>query len=110
MHKDKTTQSFGHLEAAIEKMPSEKSGKPVLEIRAHMNADNGLGYATPDNKNWRKEEIKRLDKEIKAISDEIANWDAEKVAERALKSLKTDLAVKRARKMEAEALLDDERA
>lgn len=101
------TSDYGHLTAVLmDKMPDKMSeeSKPSLEIHAHMNS----GMYPQEDKKWRKEELKRLRSEVKAISDEISNWDAESVAKRALTSLKTDLAVKKARLMECEALLGDD--
>jgi len=94
-------KEYGHLATAIEKMPV----KPVLNIHAHMDS---YGGPMGNNTAYQKEELKRLRKEVKATSDQISNWNAEEISNRALKSLKTDLAMKKARLMECEALLEEE--
>lgn len=81
-----------------------KEGKPMLEVRASMKSHN---YAMDDNK-WRKEDLKRCRQELKAMEDEIANWDGDKVAKQALQSLKKEVAMMKSRIMEHEAMLDDE--
>ena len=96
----KKAKSHGILENAL--VEPMKKGKPTLRIHASMDD----GYMMED-KRWRKEEIKRLEQEIKSLSDQLSNWDGESVAEQAKKSLSRDLAVKKARLMEAEALNGD---
>jgi len=92
-------ESFGHLETALAPM-IDKVPVPKLSVKASMSDH----YDSP----YRKDEVKRLQKEIDVIEKELKDWDGEKIASKALKSLKTELAVKRARKMEAEAHLDDD--
>lgn len=93
-------ESFGHLETALAPM-IDKVPIPKLSVRASMSHHY-------DDNPYRKDEVKRLQKEIEVIEKELKDWDGEKIASKALKSLKTELAVKRARKMEAEAHLDDD--
>jgi hypothetical protein len=93
---------YGHLAGALTKA-SEKSGKPLLDVSARLSIGSPLS-----DKSYLKKELVRLRKEIKATSDMVSNWDAEDVAARALKSLKTDMAVKKARLMEIEAQLGDD--
>ena len=81
-----------------------KMGKSFLHVSAHVD-HGGMGMME-DDMSWRKKELERLRKEIKATQKEIAGWNAETVAAQALKSLKSDLAVKKARLMETEAMLN----
>ena len=90
----------GHLVGAIDKLP--KAEKPVLDISARMSS----GFK--EDKTFHKSQVDRLRKEIKAIEDEVANWDHETVGKKALRSLQTELATKKARLMESEALLDEQ--
>lgn len=85
------------------KKKNEKS-KPRLRIHASMDS-----YDSPMNDmKYRKEEMDRLKGETKAIEDEISNWDGNHVAAQALSALKRELASKKARLMECEALMEDE--
>ncbi len=77
-----------------------KGVAPMLEIKANVSS-------TREDSSWRKDEVKRLRAEIKAASSEISDWDAEAVAAQALKSLKADVAAKKARLIECESYLDD---
>lgn len=101
----KNVRDYGHLAKAL---GSGKSPAPVLSVTARMGNEFGGGF--PDDSEYRKKELVRLRKEVKATSDQITNWDAEDVAARALKSLKADLAMKKARLMECEAVLGEESA
>ena len=78
-----------------------KVSKPFLHISAHI--DDGIDIVM--DRKWHKKKLKRLHEEIKATEEQIKDWDPETVAARALKSLKSDLAMKKARLMESEALL-----
>ena len=81
-----------------------KMGKSFLHISAHID-HGGMGMMD-DDISWRKKELKRLREEVKATEKEIKDWDPVSVADKALKSLKADLAMKKARVMETEAILD----
>lgn len=81
----------------------DKKGKPVLEVRANVYSDGGM---MPD-KNWSKEEHKRLKGDVKAIEDQLGNWDDADVSAKAKKSLQRELASKKARLMETEALMEE---
>lgn len=97
---------FGHLAGAIGSMPKDIMPAPSLSVSARVDS-----YGLGGDKSFRKQELVRLRKDIAVVQKEIANWNSEKVAAQALKSLKTDLAVKKARLMESEALAgegDDE--
>ena len=82
-----------------------KMGRPFLHVSAHIDDGMDMGM----DKAWRKKELERLRKEVKATEKQIKEWNAESVATQALRSLKTDLAVKKARLMETEAMLDGEK-
>jgi len=101
MKKNKKME-HGHLAGAMESMPPFKEGKPKLNISARM--DSYPSFEVDDG--YQKKERERVKKEIKAITDQLDGWDAEDVSTRALKSLKTELAMKKARLMEIEARLD----
>ena len=79
-----------------------KLGKPFLHISAHIDHE---GYGMDDDMSWRKKELKRLREGVKATEEQIKNWNAEEVAAKALKSIKSDLAMKKARIMETEAMI-----
>lgn len=76
--------------------------RPTLMISARV------GDSYPEDKSWRKEEKKRLRKEIKQIEEELNNWDPDKISSKALKSLKSELVMKKARMMETSAILEDD--
>lgn len=97
----KAEKSLSPLAGAIGKM---KEGKPFLHVTAHM--DSGSYGPMESDMEWQKKDLKRLQGQVKAIEDQIEKWDAEEVAASALKSLKSDLAMKKARLMETEALLE----
>ena len=78
--------------------------KPSLNVRATMDLPYS-GQESPSE--YEKKEVKRLKSEIAAIYRELDNWDPEEVASRAMKSLKTELAVKKARLEECKARLSD---
>ena len=85
--------------------PSELAkglGKMSTKVRIHVDAHTG---SSEDSK-WRKEEHTRLKKEIASVKDLLKNWDAEKVAAQAKRSLSAELAVKQARLLECEAQMD----
>ena len=92
----------GHLTAALMPISDDVDFEPSLDVVARVG-----GKSSGENK-FRKVEADRLRKEIKAAEDQLTGWDSEEVSKRALKSLKRDLAVKKARLMEAEAMMDDD--
>jgi hypothetical protein len=99
-------KEYGHLAAAIgSNAPEmeEKEYKPRLNVQAHIST--GPEY---DDSKYRKEEVKRLRKEIKQGEDHITNWNPEEISKQAMKSFKADLARQKARLMECEAMLEDE--
>lgn len=105
-------KEYGHLTSAItssagsfENPPdfTEKVNTPRLNVHAHIST--GPEY---DDSKYRKEEVKRLRKEIKMGQDQITNWDHEAVSNQAMKSFKANLARQKARLMECEALLEEE--
>ena len=77
-----------------------KIAKPSLVISASMDAPYP-GDPKPDE--YQKKEMKRIKAEVAAMTEQIKNWDADAVANQALKSLKTELAIKKARLSECEA-------
>ena len=95
------SETASPLAGAIGKLKKEK---PFLHVTAHMDS-SGYGPMESDME-WKKKDLKRLKDQVKAIEDQIKDWNAEEVAASALKSLKSDLAVKKARLMETEALLE----
>jgi len=105
---EKENMEFGHLAKAIKERGKES--KPVLRITARMDDDyfGGPMEATSGPNDWRKKELARHRKEVKAMEDEIASWDEKAASERALKSLKVELAIKKARVMESEAMLGED--
>lgn len=79
---------------------ADRLGRPSLHVDARMD------YIFPgSDKKYERQELKRLKGEIAAIQKEIKHWDSAKVANRALHSLKVDLASKRARLEETRARL-----
>lgn len=85
---------------------SDMKFKPSLNVTARMgDSYDSMG----GDHEWRKRDIQRLRQEIKAIDDELANWDHQKVGEKAKKSLETEKAVKRARLLEHEAYVGEEK-
>jgi hypothetical protein len=84
--------------------PSELSRGLMSKAKLSVHVDMNAGYAS-DNK-WRKDEFKRLKSEISATEKFLKDWDAEKVAAQAKRSLESELAVKRARLLECEAKMD----
>lgn len=83
-----------------------KSGgleKPSLSVHATVMAPmRGEG---PDSKKYERDRLAQLNKEIAAIEKRLKNWDHEEVGKLAEKSLRTELAVKRARREECKARL-----
>ena len=73
----------------------------------HIDARVGDGMGPNEDMSYKRKEAKRLKAEIKEAESLIKDWDAEKVAAQALKSLKTDVVVKKARLAECEAYLED---
>jgi len=112
MAKEKTeAKEYGHLTKAIQGLgsdaperSSDKEMTPMLDISARVSMGGGI----QEDKSYKKQEMARLKKEIKGVEAMLSNWDAEEVSNKAQKSLKTDLAVKRARLMECEAMLGDD--
>lgn len=70
-------------------------GKASLQVNATMTAPTkGEG---PDSMKWEREHLKQLEAEVKAIEKRLADWDPEEAARLAERSLRTELAVKKAR-------------
>lgn len=78
--------------------------KPSLSVHATMDS-TGPGMEV-DGK-YRREEVKRLLADVSAMEDKLANWDHEEVGKQAQKSLRTELAIKKARLDEARARLGE---
>jgi hypothetical protein len=97
---DKYTKAEGPL---AERLVSLKVRRPKARLSVSATVHRGEMGAAPSE--WRKEERKRLREEIQSMHKMIDKWDPLDVADRALKSLKTDLAVKRARLMESDAMI-----
>ena len=74
--------------------------KPSLVVNARM--DTGFpGAESPQM--YEKKELKRVRREIKAIKQQLSAWDADAVASKAEKSLRTELAIAKARLAEYSA-------
>jgi hypothetical protein len=93
--------STGISPVAESKTSSQKFTGPSLNIRASVDS-----YGMGDEK-WRREERKRLKEELKVLKGHIANFDHKAAGEKVLRSLKTETAMKQARLMETEAMLDE---
>lgn len=95
---------YGYLTPELEKMGKmgKNSHKPVLEIKASVDS---MQYDR--DYDYRMKEVSKLRKDLKIMNDEVANWDSEAVSAKALKSLKTEIAIKKARLMEYEAMLGE---
>jgi hypothetical protein len=75
---------------------------PVLEISVRADSYHG----SVGDKSWMKERHARLKKEVELLDGELADWDPAAVAERVKKSLKSELAIKRAELLKCEAEMD----
>lgn len=97
-------KEYGHLASAMSggAMSGMKMPKTSLSVTARMDSMGGY-----DSHTFQRSEAKRLRNDIKAIEKEVSGWNSEKVAAQALRSLKTDLAMKKARLMETEAMLEE---
>lgn len=100
----KKAQDYGHLANVLASSPSVQGKEPKPFLRVHARMDS---YGPASDTDYNKTEMLRLQKEIASAESEVANWDHEKVGQRALKSLKSEIAMKKARMMECEALLDE---
>ena len=94
MSKDDSEKSLAKRLAEIQ---------PTVSFTARVESYGGPGGG---DKDYLKERYGRLKKEIAAIEKHIKSWDAEAVAAQALKSLKADLAHKKASMLECEADMD----
>jgi len=81
----------------------KKKMRPSLDVSARVDFYAPHGE-TPSS--WRKEERDRLEKEIKETDKIIKNFNPKSAADQVLRSLKTDLAVKKARLMEVQAKIN----
>jgi hypothetical protein len=76
---------------------------PVLEISVRADSYHGGG----GDKSWMKERHARLKKEVDLLDGELADWDPAAVAERVKKSIKSELAIRRAELLKCEAEMDN---
>jgi len=74
--------------------------KPSLIVNARVES----GYPGMESPQvYEKKELKRIRKEVKAIKQQLKTWDADAVASKAEKSLRTELAIAKARLAEYSA-------
>lgn len=96
------------MDMAMPKMAGMKKAepepKPKLRIRATMDRYGDIG----SDLSYHKTAMKRCQDEIKCLEHEIKHFDSEKVAAQALKSLKSELAMKKADMMRHESMMDDD--
>jgi len=74
--------------------------KPSLVVNARVETPYP-GLESPQI--YERKELKRIRKEIKAIKRQLQDWDPEAVSSQAKKSLKTELAIAKARLAEYSA-------
>lgn len=75
---------------------------PTISFSARVDSFGSPG----GDKDYMKERHARYKKEIKVIEDQLKNWDAEAVAAQLHKSLKADLAHKKAELLACESEMD----
>lgn len=88
-------------------MDMRKSGrltKPSLSIHASVMAPFP-GEGKPSE--YERKEVKRLKSEISTIQEHLRDWDSEEVADRARRSLMTEMKTKKARLEECMARLEE---
>jgi hypothetical protein len=113
----KKAKEFGHLATAL----LSKGKTPVAEKSSTANAPVNFSRGTPslnirasidsypmDDSKWRKEEKKRLKSELKVLAGHIKDFDHQAASNKVLKSLQSELVMKKARLMETEAMLGDD--
>jgi hypothetical protein len=82
--------------------PTEgRLARPSMRVDVSMDSMGGMGMGGE----FDRKELKRCKQECSAMQDAIDNWNPEDVARRALKSLKSNLAVKMAHVEEIKARL-----
>ena len=92
----------GHM---VEMRKAGKLGKPTVTFHASVDT---IVPGEGDSKKYEKEELKRLQGEIKALGKAIKDFDPEQASRQAKRSLETELQVKKARLAECKARMGEE--
>lgn len=93
-------KDYGVLSEAMSKMPEKY--KPKVTIHAHVD-----GYSGSNDNTFHKAEVKRLRQDLSTLNTEISGFDHHKAGEKVLSALIREKAMKTARLMECEALMDE---
>ncbi len=78
---------------------------PTIRFDAHVDSYGGMGVGGGDH-SYMKERHARYKKEVEAIEEQLSDWNPEEVAALMEKSLRAELAIKRAELLKCEAEMD----
>lgn len=82
---------------------SQRSQGRLAKPSLHISFNS---YPEIDDSKYLKEDQKRCQQELKGLQNELKNWNPEAVAAQALKSLKKEIAIKKARVEELRVRLE----